>query len=413
MVILSHPTGNQNMAAVAAGLEQEDLLTACFTCVHWRANAPLGRLLPAGLRATLERRSRLGIPEEKIHTRPTRELVRNLLPRLGKTRLTQGEGQPFSIDAVYRDLDRHVARQLPRFPQVRAVYAYEDGAREQFRAARELGLRRIYDLPIGYWRASRAMAAEEVERRPEWAPTMQALTDSAEKCARKDEELELADTILVASRFTRNTLMQYPGKAKDIVIVPYGTPTHSSEPRKMTDRNHPLRVIFVGSLSQRKGISYLFDAVQQLAGSVKLTIIGRKAGNLALLDQQCQIHRWIPSLSHAEILNEMRSHDVLVFPSLFEGFGLVIGEALSQGLPVITTPNTGGPDILRDGVDSFIVPIRDANAIAARLTDLHEDRTRLKQMSDAALERARELTWAAYQQGVVAAVREAMTIGKA
>lgn len=405
MVILSHPTGNANVAAVAAALEQEKLLSAYFTCIHWRADAPFARLVPGGLRRTLDRRARIQIPSARIHTRPARELMRNLLLRSGKKKLATGEDQPFSIDAVYRDLDRHVARRLKNFPGAQAVYAYEDGALEQFRAARQRGLHCIYDLPIGYWRAGRAIAAEEAERRPEWASTLNALADGPGKCARKDEELELADTVMVASSFTRSTLEAYPGRAKNAVVIPYGTPTLNAEPRDITDRNQPLRVLFVGSLSQRKGISYLFDAVGQLGGSVKLTIIGRKVGHSALLDQQCEAHRWIPSLAHDEILREMRNHDVFVFPSLFEGFGLVIGEALSQGLPVITTPHTGGPDILRDGEDSFIVPIRDADAIAARLTDLHEDRERLKRMSDAALAQAQTLTWAGYQRRIVEAVR--------
>ena len=407
MVIVSHPTGNANVAAVVAALDEEQLLTAYFTCIYWRPEARFARWVPAGLRGTLERRARVQIPPEKIHTRPGREVVRNLLLRAGKKRFASGEDQPFSIDAVYRDLDRLVARRLRDFPDARAVYAYEDGALEQFRAARQRGLRCIYDLPIGYWRASRAIAAEEVERRPEWAPTLQALTDSAAKCARKDEELELADTVLVPSSFVRRTLEHYPGERKQAVVTPFGVPAAHAAPRRRTDRSQPLRVIFVGGLSQRKGIADLFDAVEKLGSAVSLTVIGRKpTSGCKALDQACSRYRWIASLSHAQVLEEMRAHDVFVFPSLFEGLALVLGEAISQGLPVITTPNSGGEDILRDGVDSFLVPIRAPEAIAERLLLLHEDRQLLKSMSDAALARACELTWTGYQRRVVFAVRE-------
>ena len=408
MVLLSHPTGNANVAAVAAALDEHQLLSAFYTCIHWRADAPLARLVPGPLRRTLERRARVHLPPEQVFTRPFRELVRTGLIRAGRRNLVAAEDNFFSIDSVYRDLDRFVARRLSSHSGIRGVYAYEDGALHQFRAARARGIHCIYDLPIGYWRVNRAISEEEAERQPEWKGTLNSLADNAAKCARKDEEIALADTILVASSFTQSTLAAYPGKAANVVVIPYGTPTLHSEPRRLTDRNQPLRVLFVGSLSQRKGISYLFDAVRQLAGSVELTIIGRKVGHSALLDQQCIHHRWIPSLPHGEILREMRNHDVFVFPSLFEGFGLVIGEALSQGLPVITTTNTGGPDILRDGVDSFIVPIRDADAIASRLTHLHEDRELLLRMSHAALAQAQTLTWSAYQQGVAAAVRVAI-----
>ena len=406
MVLLSHPTGNANVAAVAAALDDEQLLAAYFTCVHWKADAAWAKLVPVGLRQTLERRARVRIPSEKIHTRPTRELMRNLLLRSGKKRLTAGENQPFSIDAVYRDLDRHVARRLGDFPAARAVYAYEDGALEQFRAARARGLRRIYDLPIGYWRQSRAIAAEEAARKPEWAATLQALTDSAEKCARKDEELALADTVLVPSSFVRRTLDHFPGAPRPVVVAPFGVPSAIAAPRERTHRSRPLRVLFVGGLSQRKGIADLIEAVEQLGSAVTLTLIGRKpTADCAALNAACARHRWIPSLPHAEVLGEMRAHDVFVFPSLFEGLALVLGEAISQGLPVLTTPNSGGEDILRDGVDSFLVPIRSPQAIVEKLLLLHEDRERLQAMSNAALASARNLTWSAYQQRVLHAVR--------
>jgi glycosyltransferase involved in cell wall biosynthesis len=104
----------------------------------------------------------------------------------------------------------------------------------------------------------------------------------------------------------------------------------------------------------------------------------------------------------------MRRNDVFVFPSLFEGLALVTGEAISQGLPVITTPNSGGTDILRDGFDGFIVPIRDAEAITERLLQLHGDRALLQQMSDSALQRAGQIHWQGYKERTVAAVREAL-----
>ncbi len=410
MVLLSHPTGNANVAAVAAALDEHLLLSAFYTCIHWRADAPLARLVPGPLRRTLERRARVQIPAEKVRTRPAREMMRHLLPRMGLHGLTAGETQPFSIDTVYRDLDRFVARRLQKFPEARAVYAYEDGALEQFRSARQLGLRCIYDLPIGYWRASRAMAVEEAERRPQWAATLQALTDSPAKCARKDEELALADIVLVPSSFVRRTLEQFPGEPKQTIVAPFGVPATVAAPRALTRREQPLRVLFVGGLSQRKGIADLFEAVEMLGDAVTLTVIGRRSTEeCAALDAACARYRWIASLPHAQVLEDMRAHDVFVFPSLFEGLALVLGEAISQGLPVITTPNSGGEDILRDGVDSFLVPIRSPQTITERLLRLHQDRELLKSMSDAALQQTRALSWAGYQQRVLTAVRS--TIG--
>jgi starch synthase len=251
------------------------------------------------------------------------------------------------------------------------------------------------------------ISAEEAELQPAWKGTLKALTDTDAKCALKDQELELADTVVVPSNFVKSTLDLYPGEKK-IVVNPFGVPANISAPRGRTDPAQPLRVLYVGSLSQRKGISYLFEAIEKAGKAVTLTIIGGKVGQSELLDKYCQKHRWIPSLPHHEILAEMRDHDVFVFPSLFEGLALVQGEAISQGLPVITTPNSGGTDILRDGIDGFIVPIRDPEAITSRLLELYQDRALLQQMSDSARERAAQLDWKACKVRTVLAVREVL-----
>jgi glycosyltransferase involved in cell wall biosynthesis len=107
----------------------------------------------------------------------------------------------------------------------------------------------------------------------------------------------------------------------------------------------------------------------------------------------------------------MRQHDVLLFPTLFDGFGLVITEALSQGLPVIATAHSGAPECIRDGVEGFIVPIRSSEAIAKRLQQLVLNRDQLAAMRLACLRRAAELSWAGYEKGLRLAVSQALKAG--
>jgi alpha-maltose-1-phosphate synthase len=408
-IFVSHPTGNANVAAVVTALLESEMLGGYATCIHWRPESVWAPLVPAGLRRTLERRARLTVPDDKLFTLPVRELLRHLLPKMKLGSLTRGYGAPFSVDGVYHDLDRYAAwvMEWQRKKQVplKAVYAYEDGALEQFRAAERLGMKRIYDLPIGYWRASREIAEQERELLPGWAGTLNALADPAEKLARKDEELAAADVVVAPSQFVARTLEKFPGK-KRVVVNPFGVPARVAPERAKRQPGEPLRVLYVGGLTQRKGVAYLLQAVRETGTAVQLTMIGRKVGTSTERDRACEQHRWIESLPHAEILAAMREHDVFVFPSLFEGLALVLGEAISQGLPVITTPNSGGEDILRDGVDGFIVPIRDPHAIAEKLLLLAGDSELLRQMSENARARAAELTWKGYQNRTVALVRE-------
>ena len=102
----------------------------------------------------------------------------------------------------------------------------------------------------------------------------------------------------------------------------------------------------------------------------------------------------------------MQQHDVLVLPSLFEGFGLVILEAMAQRLPVITTAHTAGPDVISQGVDGFIVPIRSAEAIAARLDQLASTPHLLQEMKQAAQEKAKSQRWENYRESLVQMARD-------
>jgi alpha-maltose-1-phosphate synthase len=427
-VFIIHPTGNANARNAALAFTEAGLLEEFWTAIAPNASriGSFLKRLPGG--GELMRRD---VPELVIpftRQRPSLEILRLISNRLGATQLIRHETGLASVDAVYRDLDAHVSRRLQTV-RPSAVYAYEDGALESFRNARGRDIRTIYDLPIGYWRTARKIAQEEADRLPDWAGTLPGLRDSPEKLQRKDEELRLADAIIVASQFTAATLSDAPFPLPKPLIIPYGCGEGEERlegakveryegvageqlgrvkvERDSTGRrqSNPLRVLFVGSLSQRKGIYELFRSLESLGNRVSLTLVGRKAGESEARDQHLQRHRWIPTLAHDQVLALMREHDVLVFPSLFEGFGLVITEALSQGIPVITTPHTAGPDVLTHGQEGFIVPIRDWEAIAAHLEKLDQDRDLLASMKIAALATARANPWSKYRQRLVEAVR--------
>jgi starch synthase len=366
------------------------------------------------LRGLLGRRSFPESVRSRTHTLPVREALRLLAGAAGFS--SRHETGALSVDAVFKELDERVAHRLRKAgppsqgygaaSNLRAVYAYEDGAQKSFRAARDRNLQRIYDLPIGYWRIGQRIYAEEAEREPEWATTLTGTLDSAEKLARKDDELRLATRVIVASTFTKQTLADSPCTAK-IDIVPYGAPAPISD--DIARPSNRLKVLFAGSLGQRKGLSYLLAAIEKLNGAPELTLLGRKAATgCAPLEAAVRKHRWIPTLTHAAVLREMQAHDVLVLPSLFEGFGLVILEAMAQGTPVITTDHTAGPDVIQDGVDGFLVPIRSADAIAEKLELLGKDRERLMSMKQAAKRKAQSHGWQVYRQRLVEVAREVM-----
>ena len=415
-IILSHPTGNANVREAAKGMLKGGILAVFYTAIAVFPGSILFKI--GGIGPLKELRRRLFDPILESHTRmiPYMEMGRLLASKFGFKKLLQHESGSLCIDAVYQNLDKEIAAKLEAMHQnskITAVYGYEDGALASFTKAKQLGLYCIYDLPIGYWKSARLLMQNEFEYNPDWSSTLTGFNDTQTKLNKKDQELALADVIFVASSFTKKTLEHYSGNLPEIKVIPYGFPEVNSKKEYVSLKGRKLKVLFVGGLSQRKGISYLFDAIEGMQHKVELTIVGNKAvANCSVLNQALKLHHWIPYLSHDEVLSCMREHDVFVFPSLFEGFGLVITEAMSQGVPVITTDRTAGPDIIEDGVDGWIIPAGSSEAIKEIFTKILESPEIVEKIGRAAQNKAKNRPWVVYGQEMADALASLNMINK-
>jgi len=402
-LILSHPTGNQNVRQAAVAFAEAGLLKEFWTCFHWRETPLARRFLTAKIQAELSRRS---FPEEIgpfVRTYPWMEAGRQVASRFRLKQLIANETGRFSVDAVYRDLDKRVAKRVWRLgDEIDAVYAYDDGALQTFRAAKALGLQRIYDHPIIHWRKVRELQIQEAALHPRWACTLQGLTDSGEKLARKDEEIEAASLVVVPSNFSRDSLRLAPKLLAAIEVIPYGCPpvVNRIEPW----RDGKLKLLFVGGLTQAKGISYLLEAVRGLESHVELTLIGSRANPDAPSDEELRGHTWIPSLPNPDVLSQMEKNHVFILPSLHDGFSLSVLEAISRGLAVIVSEHTGAIDLIANGKEGFIIPVQSAEAIREKLEIFLTRRSELEEMRRAALSLAARNSWEEYRRKLVAVV---------
>ena len=407
---MSHPTGNPNVRAAAKGFAKAGILAEFNTAIAAFPGTLLDRLSGLGPLAEIGRRRFDPVLQSVTKTYPWREVGRLAASKAGMHRLIEHETGRFSIDAVYQNMDRRVEKRLRSAPQkgFDAVYAYEDGALQSFLQAKALHLLCFYDLPIGYWRTARTLLEQEKQKWPEWAVTLTGFRDSPAKLSRTDEELKLADRIFVASRFTAKTLEDFPGQLAPVDVIPYGfPPVCTKREYKGFTAGRPLRLLFVGGLSQRKGIANLFAAVDAIGPRVQLTIVGHKAtNNCQALDAALKKHQWVPSLPNEEILKLMQQHDVLVFPSLFEGFGLVITEAMSQGTPVITTDRTAGPDLIEDGESGWIVEAGSTEALITNFEALLSRPHIIAEAGKAAMATARKRPWEVYGYELANAVQK-------
>ena len=144
--------------------------------------------------------------------------------------------------------------------------------------------------------------------------------------------------------------------------MPYGVDLEHYRPAERSthrDSAGPLELLFVGRINQRKGLTYLLDALRLLnTDQLRLTICGRVVDDLSLFKSfgsQIQIR---PSVSAEELVRAYQSADLFVFPSVAEGFGQVLLESLASGLPILSTTHTAAPDLIDSGVEGFIVEPR-------------------------------------------------------
>lgn len=410
-IIISHPTSNQNNRAVLNGLYEADMLYKFYTSIATFPEEFLDRLGAAKPFREIKRRS--FDPKLKSFTSdfPSKEIMRLAAKKLNLSSLTRHEVGPFSVDAIYHHLDKRVARAIHKNSKnnVDAIYAYEDAAYHSFIEAKKHGIKCIYDLPIAYWETAKNLLKEESERLPMWADTIEsALSDSEEKLIRKENELKLADTIIVPSSFVKNSLPTWADEKK-VIMTPFGSPTiPSSIKPKTIHSKRPLRILFVGSMSQRKGLGDLFEAIDIVnSPEVELVVLGSMQASHDFYNDKIKSgFVYEKGRAHSEVLELMRSCDVFCLPSIVEGRALVMQEAMSQGLPLIITPNTGGEDLIINGETGFLVPIRSPEIIAEKINWFLDNRSRIAEMGRLAQEHAANYTWETYSDNIISYLKE-------
>jgi len=277
------------------------------------------------------------------------------------------------------------------FGDGKLVYGFNSASEGIFKAAETYGLQRIVEQTISPRSVEMRILNEESERFPEWR---ERATDenAGQYAARELREWVLADKILVASEFVKQQIGEVGGPIEKCRIVPYGVELQrfsvKQKKSSATKRRGSLNVLFIGGDGFRKGVHYLFGAMKRLKGeSIHCKIVGGiKLEPSILSSLSSQNIELVGPVSRELIHREYASADVFCLPSLCEGSATVVYEALAAGLPVVTTPNSGS--IVRDGVEGYIVPIRNSDAIAERLDRLANDRSLLASMSDAAITRS-------------------------
>lgn len=395
--------GARDKYQLPLALDEGNLLRSLVTDVYFPARQGLSaRLLKTVLsEKALLKRSCTGLDDRKVTVSKRALLVYLAMKLQPHLKLNRLKDRMLSAKAGQLAIDTNTA-----------LFCYSYYASEAFKSAgKQLQYRFLFQVhPHPY--TTRKYLLEESELVPQAQKSLRMEHEIALPADEFDDlasEPHLANGLVVASSFTAQTLMQHGIPEVNIHIVPYGV-DHKAFPLRTTSPspNRPFTIIFLGSMIQRKGISYLLDAARALKHSkVKVVLCGRGLIDRTLLSHYSDLNLEVKvGLSHEQLVLKLWNSDVFIFPSLVEGFGHAILEAMSCGLPVITTTNTCGPDVLVEGEHGFVVPVRDSWALIEKIEWGLMHRTKLSEMGQEAAQRARTYTWEQFRVGIRTAYKK-------
>jgi glycosyltransferase involved in cell wall biosynthesis len=284
------------------------------------------------------------------------------------------------------------------------LIAYSYYADTAFRMMEGSGLPRVLFQVHPNGKYLRELFQREIEKVPEAKASLMAETEMSPLFAHNDDAFVRSDAAICASSFTRHSLASAGSKAP-AHVVGYGVDLDLFSARIEAPAAKPLTVGFVGALSQRKGARYLLAAVAALPkGAARLVIYTRAAVDRDLIRGFEGVDVEIRGgLSDAALAADMKQCDLVALPSIAEGFGLVILEAMACGVPVLCTTSTGGADFIRHRQNGLLIEPGSTGAIHQELDWALTHRDELFQIGQAARGEAEKHTWAEYRRKLFAA----------
>lgn len=218
---------------------------------------------------------------------------------------------------------------------------------------------------------------------------------------RKEDEIEMADYILVPSKFVYQTMVENNVEKEKLILLPYGYNENLFYNKNIRSRKETLNLIFVGSICHRKGCKYLLEAYSELRKEIDITLT--MVGNIEpefekVFNNYRSIIEYKGYVNNEKLVELYNKADIFIFPSLCEGSALVTYEALACGLPLIVTYNTGS--VIEDGKEGYVIQPRSIDEIKKSIIKMYNDRDLVDKMSQQALKTVKDFTWDKYAENL-------------
>jgi glycosyltransferase involved in cell wall biosynthesis len=413
-VVVACPDARPPAYQAVVGLTRAKMLRSFVTSAYYnpnsRCSAVARRLLPAwfGRRErVLLRRHHPEIPPDRVVSVLSFDLALRLEGRIAlkapplKRSLARWRTEQFD-KALANFVDRARPESLLVFSDVGSAWTLP--------LCRRLGIKTVLSMVHGDVRSEQRVLEQESAAAAEFMPIYlgDGTLDRSELAwlhARRLRDLELADRVVVPSAHIADTLLKEGVPPERVRVIPYAADCRRFHPLPGKIQRPGCTFLFAGGITHRKGIKYLLEAwLKVRRPGWKLQLLGALPRDITALGRYLDLVEVLGRVAHAEMPARMAAADVFVFPSLFEGSAVVTYEALACGLPSVVTPCAGS--VVRDGLEGFIVPEGDVDALAARMEQLGSDPELRASMSRAARARALCFDWPRYHADLISVIEE-------
>jgi starch synthase len=385
--LLAHP-GTQYSAQLARQLYRHNCLYRFWTSFALAQHSPVERMLSMLPRPPkwLGNRFIAGLPSEKIRTIPHLELTALLRLKLGT-----------EMQIALHDRNERFQRTIPQSELQSSDIVIGFDTSSNILIDRAVSIERpfVLDQTIAHPRSKNRVYDSIRRQFPDWSADLEIRAEAVS--AAENAEHAKATQIVVASSFTKATLIEHGVSADKIALNPYGVDLGRFSLRLRPHERRPFRFLFAGLVSARKGIPLLLESWKTLAPkNAELWIVGPVSPTAPSTWLDGAGINFLGKVSNIELAGIMAESDVFVFPSYFEGFALVLLEAMASGLPVITTTATAGPDIMTPGEDGWIIEPGNLDTLIKAMRFCLENRDRVTEMGRNARRTAERFSWDAY-----------------
>ena len=406
-IIVAHPY-QQHSFQTASAIKQMGALQSYITTVYDKNSsitALVKRLLKGdNLKRANNRKCSYLEDREVIQFCEFESLVLLLLHRIDKSRKIYDRLNTYILKKFNRKLAKYIIKN-----NIDAIILYDTLCAECIKILREnkTETKIIIDMSAPNFAYMDYFFSENVKKYPKYSENLLNEMKSAkylERLKNSKYEIENADYFFVASEFSEESLVYSGINKNSIFICKYGI--YMDNCNFIKQKSAKIRIIFIGDVTQKKGIIDFIQIIRNLnVNDFEFNIVGKYDEDDPIYKSNKSICNFYGYVTHDEVLKICENMDVIIFPSLSDGFGLSVIEAMSKKVVPIVSKNAGVSDIIINGVNGFTFEVGDNEMVVSKCRYLKDDKLALNSMQNEAFKCVSTMKWTDYYKQIEEAIK--------